>query len=293
MNRIFLYGSGKQKEALIDKIFSDILERHAEGSDSRKRLEYELEIIRQTGNEECIACFIDEIRDARKNSLWLTGQSGCTYFLNGNYYIDGAANCSYLLYRAGITKVNSLKLNIPFERFINPLLPNKAPIFGISVAPKQKYENNGETLDEKMMRYVAERSALFTDDIFKPRLIPIAWENAEKQIRAKRQPVADILTETNGQLIWQEQVMVLLHLLGGYSYAEADCIRRDLVKRRLDISQMLELRDTFVNGAVKLGYTKEDADELFEYLLKQHNFCYVKAHTAAVVLNGDCATNID
>ncbi|MDE5601161.1 MAG: hypothetical protein K2J16_01535 [Clostridia bacterium] len=275
------------------KIFSDILNRHAVGSDSRKRLEYELDIIKETGNEERIAGFIDEVRDARKNSLWLTGQSGCTYFLNGNYYIDGAANCSYLLYRAGITKVNSLKLGIPFERFINPLLPSNAPVFGIAVAAKNKYTSNGETFDTQMMRLVVERSSLFTDDIFKPRLMPIAWINEEKQVSAKYQPIADILSETNGHLIWQEQVMSLLYRLAGYSYAEADCIRRDLAKRRFDVSRTLELRDGFVSGAVSLGYNKEDADELFAYLLNQHHFCYVKAHIAAVVLNGDCDTGIE
>lgn len=288
MNKTFLYGSEIEKEKLINKIFSNILNRHAVGSESRKRLEYELDIIRETGNEERIAEFIDEMRDARKNQLWLTGQSGCTYFLNGNYYIDGAANCSYLLYRAGITKVNSLKLGIPFERFINPLLPNKVPVFGIAVAAKKKCTRSGGTLNIEMMRLVVERSALFTDDIFKPRLMPIAWADFEKQISAKHQPIADILSETNGHLIWQEQVMSLLHKLAGYSYAEADCIRRDLAKRRFDVSRTLELRDRFVSGAVSLGYNKDDTDELFEYLLNQHHFCYVKAHIAAVVLNGDC-----
>lgn len=133
MNRIFIYGSEWEKRKLINEIFLEILERHSKGGASRKRLEYELNIIRQTGNEERIAGFIDEMRDARKNPLWLTGRSDNTYFLRGNYYIDGAANCSYLLYRAGITKVNSLKFNIPFERFINPLLPNKE-IFYIQTA---------------------------------------------------------------------------------------------------------------------------------------------------------------
>ncbi len=293
MNRIFLYGNEWEKQKLINEIFSDILKKHAEGSASRKRLEYELNIIRKTGNEERIAAFIDEMRDARKDSLWLTGRSDNTYFLRGNFYIDGAANCSYLLYRAGITKVNSLKLNIPFERFINPLLPNKEPIFGIAVAQKQKNADGQMNFEEQMMRVVAERSTLFTEDIFTSRPIPIAWIDEENKIKAKHQPVLDILAESKGHLIWQEQVLHLLNVIGGYSFAEADCIRRDLAKRKIDISQMLELRDKFINGAVKFGYTNKDADELFEYMMAQHNFCYVKAHIAAVVLNGDYAERLE
>lgn len=293
MNRIFIYGSEWEKRKLINEIFLEILERHSKGGASRKRLEYELDIIRKTDNEERIAGFIDEMRDARKDSLWLTGRSGCTYFLNGDFYIDGAANCSYLLYRAGITKVNSLKLNIPFERFINPLLPNKEPIFGIAVAQNQKNADGQMNFEEQMMRVVAERSTLFTEDIFTPRLIPIAWLDEEKSIMAKHQPVSDILAESKGHLIWQEQVLHLLNAIGGYSFAEADCIRRNLAKRKLNVSQMLELRDIFVNGAIVLGYTSKDVDELFEYIIAQHNFCYVKAHIAAVVLNGDYSESLE
>lgn len=293
MNRVFLYGSEWEKRKLINVIFSEILEKHAKGGASRKRLEYEIDIIRQTENEERIAGFIDEMRDARKNPLWLTGRSDNTYFLRGNFYIDGAANCSYLLYRAGITKVNPIKLNIPFERFINPLLPNKEPIFGIAVAQKQKIACNQMSFEEQMMKAVAERSTQFTDDVFTPRSIPIAWIDEEKKIKAKYQPVSDIFAESKGHLIWQEQVLHLLNVIGGYSYAEADCIRRNLAKRKLDISQMLELRDRFVNGAIVLGYTNKGASELFEYMLSQHNFCYVKAHIAAVVLNCDCAESIE
>ncbi len=94
--------------------------------------------------------------------------------------------------------------------------------------------------------------------------------------------IADILKETCGVIIYQEQVMQIARVLSGYSLGEADLLRRAMGKKIK--SEMDAQRDRFVTGAVERGLVKKQADEIFDLLAKFADYGFNKSHAAAYAL---------
>ena len=89
----------------------------------------------------------------------------------------------------------------------------------------------------------------------------------------------DILKETFGVIIYQEQVMQIAQVLAGYSLGEADLLRRAMGKKIK--SEMEAQRETFVAGALANGVTKADASRIFELVAKFAGYGFNKSHAAA------------
>ena len=93
-----------------------------------------------------------------------------------------------------------------------------------------------------------------------------------------------ILKETYGVIVYQEQVMQILVKVGGYTYAEADNIRRAMSKKKESV--ILEDKEHFINNALKRGYQKEVAIEIYDLILKFANYGFNKAHSVSYALIG-------
>ncbi|MEM8797031.1 MAG: DNA polymerase III subunit alpha [Pseudomonadota bacterium] len=90
------------------------------------------------------------------------------------------------------------------------------------------------------------------------------------------------LIETNGVIIYQEQVMQIAQELSGYSLGEADMLRRAMGKKIK--AEMEAQRIRFVDGAVERGTPKAKATEIFDLLAKFANYGFNKSHAAAYAL---------
>ena len=75
-----------------------------------------------------------------------------------------------------------------------------------------------------------------------------------------------ILEPTYGVMVYQEQVMQIAQVIGGYSLGSADLLRRAMGKKKAE--EMALHRDIFVAGAVKNGLTERNAAELFDLMEK-------------------------
>lgn len=93
-----------------------------------------------------------------------------------------------------------------------------------------------------------------------------------------------ILKETYGVIVYQEQVMQILVKIGGFSLSEADNIRRAMSKKKEDV--ILKSKNDFINGAVKLGYKKDIAVNIYDLILKFANYGFNKAHSVSYALIG-------
>ncbi|MCD4783877.1 MAG: DNA polymerase III subunit alpha [Candidatus Eremiobacteraeota bacterium] len=87
-----------------------------------------------------------------------------------------------------------------------------------------------------------------------------------------------ILKETYGVIIYQEQVMKIANEVGGYSMGEADQLRRAMGKKKPEL--MAKQRSVFLERAVKKGYDKNLASEIFNYMEKFASYGFNKSHTA-------------
>jgi DNA polymerase-3 subunit alpha len=92
----------------------------------------------------------------------------------------------------------------------------------------------------------------------------------------------EILKETLGVMVYQEQVMQIANVLASYSLGEADLLRRAMGKK--DPVEMAKQRDRFVNGAEALGHKKAIAGEIFDLMEKFAGYGFNKSHSAAYAL---------
>ncbi|MFZ6657105.1 DNA polymerase III subunit alpha [Undibacterium sp. TJN19] len=91
-----------------------------------------------------------------------------------------------------------------------------------------------------------------------------------------------ILSETYGIMVYQEQVMQMAQVVGGYSLGGADLLRRAMGKKKVE--EMAEHRQIFRDGAAKDGLPQEKADEIFDLMEKFAGYGFNKSHAAAYAL---------
>ena len=89
----------------------------------------------------------------------------------------------------------------------------------------------------------------------------------------------EILKETLGVIVYQEQVMQIANKLASYSLGEADLLRRAMGKKKPE--EMAKQRDRFMSGAVAFGHPKAIAGEIFDQMEKFAGYGFNKSHSAA------------
>ncbi|MDR2155730.1 MAG: DNA polymerase III subunit alpha [Burkholderiaceae bacterium] len=94
--------------------------------------------------------------------------------------------------------------------------------------------------------------------------------------------VESLLSETYGIMVYQEQVMQVAQILGGYSLGGADLLRRAMGKKKPE--EMAQHREIFRVGAAKNGIDKRKADEIFDLMEKFAGYGFNKSHAAAYAL---------
>ena len=91
-----------------------------------------------------------------------------------------------------------------------------------------------------------------------------------------------ILGDTYGIMVYQEQVMQIAQVLGGYSLGGADLLRRAMGKKKAE--EMAKHRAIFREGAAKNGLDESKADEIFDLMEKFAGYGFNKSHAAAYAL---------
>ncbi len=92
----------------------------------------------------------------------------------------------------------------------------------------------------------------------------------------------DLLRETLGVIVYQEQVMQISSVIAGYSLGGADLLRRAMGKK--DPVAMAEQRELFMAGAAKNRHPKDKAGQLFDLILQFAGYGFNKSHSSAYAL---------
>ncbi|MCR5263051.1 MAG: DNA polymerase III subunit alpha [Clostridiales bacterium] len=98
----------------------------------------------------------------------------------------------------------------------------------------------------------------------------------------KSRELREILEETCGCIVYQEQVMMIFRFVAGYTYGKADVVRRAIAKKKQGVIEK-ELT-TFIKGAGERGMSEEDAKALFDSMIDFSNYGFKKSHAAAYAL---------
>lgn len=180
------------------------------------------------------------------------------------------------------TRLNITFSNIPFQDKKTIELFNKGDTEGIF-----QFESAG------MIKFLKQLKANNFNDIVAAIALyrPGPMDSIPEYIRRKNGRVKidyihpdleDILKETYGIIIYQEQIMQIASVMAGYSLGEADILRRAMSKKKESI--MLSEREKFVNNSIQRGYDKEAAVRVYDLILKFANYGFNKSHAVAYSL---------
>jgi DNA polymerase-3 subunit alpha len=110
----------------------------------------------------------------------------------------------------------------------------------------------------------------------------IKRRHKKSTVRYEIPAVKEILEDTYGVIVYQEQVMRIASALAHFSLGDADILRRAMSKK--DPAEMERLKEKFIGGARRNGIQQEKAERIFEMMAKFAEYGFNKSHSAAYAL---------
>lgn len=208
-----------------------------------------------------------------------------------------------VLEEIGLLKMDFLGLrNLTLiEEIVHNIVKYENPNFqigDIKENDKKTYEllSKGETTgifqleSEGMRRVLAKLKPTEFEDIvavnslYRPgpsEFIPlyIDRKHGKRKITYPHPSLEPILKNTYGVIVYQEQIMQIASKMAGFTLGEADLLRRAVSKKNKDIIE--KERVHFVSGAIKNGYTEEEANFVYDMIAKFANYGFNRSHAVA------------
>ena len=136
-------------------------------------------------------------------------------------------------------------------------------------------------------RNVKELAALVS--LIRPGCVDMAQVYVNR--KSNKEPVTypddaleEILSETYGVLVYQEQSMKIAQKLAGFDLKDADALRKAIGKKKADL--MEKVKKSFLEGAESQGIvTKEVAEEIFSWIEKSNRYAFNKSHAVSYAIN--------
>ncbi|MGD9579808.1 MAG: DNA polymerase III subunit alpha [Vampirovibrionia bacterium] len=107
-------------------------------------------------------------------------------------------------------------------------------------------------------------------------------KHGKQKIEYDHPLLEDILEDTYGTIVYQEQIMQIAQRLAGYTLGQADILRKAMGKKKKE--EMDKQKEVFLDGAAKNGIDPDIARELFDKMAKFASYCFNRAHSAAYAL---------
>ena len=107
-------------------------------------------------------------------------------------------------------------------------------------------------------------------------------KHGRKKVEYELPELKEVLEETLGVIVYQEQVMQIANRLAGYTLGEADLLRRAMGKKKPE--EMAQQRERFVEGAVERGYPQKKIEKIFDLMAQFAGYGFNKSHSAAYAL---------
>jgi DNA polymerase III subunit alpha len=107
----------------------------------------------------------------------------------------------------------------------------------------------------------------------------IQRHHGKKSVRYLVPEMKEILSNTYGIMVYQEQIMQLAQKLAGYTLAEADLMRRAMGKKKRE--EMAVHQEKFVKGAMERGIKEEKAEKIFSLMAQFSDYGFNRSHSVA------------
>jgi DNA polymerase-3 subunit alpha len=104
-------------------------------------------------------------------------------------------------------------------------------------------------------------------------------KHGRKRVTYDLPELKEVLEETLGVIVYQEQVMQISNRLAGYSLGDADLLRRAMGKKKAE--EMAKQRDRFIRGARERGFPQNKIEKIFDLMEQFAGYGFNKSHSAA------------
>jgi DNA polymerase-3 subunit alpha len=107
----------------------------------------------------------------------------------------------------------------------------------------------------------------------------LARKEGKERITYPLECLKPILESTYGILVYQEQLMQVAQVVAGFSLARADVLRVATSKKKIKL--MKEMKEEFISGGIKKGFSKAEVENIFALIEKFANYGFNKSHSVA------------
>ncbi len=157
----------------------------------------------------------------------------------------------------------------------------KADTIGVFQLESEGMKNLLKQLKPNCFNDIVAAVALFRPGPME--LIPMYLKNkTNHKANYPNLAIKNILSETYGVMVYQEQVMQIAQIVANFTLAQADILRKAMSKKKKE--EINRLRDEFIQGAIDNGYTQNNAMQWFDLIEKFSGYGFNKAHSVAYAL---------
>lgn len=107
----------------------------------------------------------------------------------------------------------------------------------------------------------------------------IERKHGSQAVEYPHKDLEPILENTYGVIVYQEQIMQIASIMAGFSLGEADLLRRAVGKKQKEVLD--RERNHFVQGALKKGYERELANDIYDLIVRFANYGFNRSHAVA------------
>ncbi|TBL75057.1 DNA polymerase III subunit alpha [Paenibacillus thalictri] len=107
----------------------------------------------------------------------------------------------------------------------------------------------------------------------------IAGKHGRIEVEYPHPSLEPLLSDTYGIIVYQEQIMQIASKMAGFSLGEADLLRRAVSKKKREVLD--EQRAHFVKGSISEGYSEEEANRVYDMIVRFADYGFPKAHATA------------
>ena len=111
--------------------------------------------------------------------------------------------------------------------------------------------------------------------------IPVFLQNRAnpQNVHYYHDDLKEILEETYGIIVYQEQIINIARKMAGFTYGKADILRKAMSKKKQ--SELEKLGPDFINGCLKNGYDRKLAEDVYALIMEFANYGFNKSHSIA------------
>ncbi len=173
-----------------------------------------------------------------------------------------------------------LKMNeLPLDNELTYELIGRAETFGIFQLESQGMRNLLIRMKPYCFDDIVAAIALYRPGPMENIPLYLRRRGKEEEITYPLNELEPILSSTYGVMIYQEQIMMISQVLAGFSLGKADILRKAISKKEAVL--MKSMRDDFIQGCIKNGYSEDKAVEVFDLIEKFANYGFNKSHSVA------------